>query len=54
MGLLSHFNFEMESDLFVFQRIFVCFVIRLVPYSFSSFSGRFTSYGRYQHVEKWE
>ena len=38
MGLLFHFNFEMESDFFVFQRIFnVCFVIRLVPYLFSSF-----------------
>ena len=37
MGLLFHFNFEMESDFVVFQRIFVCFVIRLVPYSFWSF-----------------
>ena len=27
----------MEFDFLVFQRIFVCFVIRLVPYSFSSF-----------------
>ena len=27
----------MESDFFVFQRIFVCFIIRLLPYSFSSF-----------------
>ena len=37
MGLLFQFNFEMEYDFVVFQRIFVCFVIRLVPYSFSSF-----------------
>ena len=50
MGLLFHFNFEMESDFFVFQRIFVCFVIRSVPYSISSLS----SYGSCQHVEKLE
>ena len=38
MGLLFHFNFEMEVDFFVFQPIFVCFVIRSVPYSFPSLS----------------
>ena len=43
MGLLFHFNFEMESGFFVFQRIFVCFVIRSVPYSISSLSRRFTT-----------
>ena len=43
MGLLFHFNFEMESGFFVFQCIFVCFVIRSVPYSISSLSQRFTS-----------
>ena len=36
-GFTFSLNFEMESDFFVFQRIFVCFVIHLVPYSFSSF-----------------
>ena len=51
MGLLFHFNFEMESDFFVFQRVFVCFVIRLVPYSFTSLSRRCTSYGSCQMLK---
>ena len=55
-GLTFCFNFEMESDFSVFQRIFVYFVIRSVPYSISSLSRRFTA-GLWQlsvYVKKWE